>query len=90
MKQAAECRRLVVDGADPIEARKNDREAARIAADKAMTFEQCAKTFMMSVLRSGLAQQRPPKRQWRKRARRSMSIPVIGALPVQIVDTSWC
>ena len=58
-EQAAECRRLVAAGADPIEARKNEREAARIAADKAMTFEQCAKAFIDEP-RNGLAQQRPP------------------------------
>ena len=84
-EQAAECRRLVAAGADPIDARKKDREAARIAAEKAMTFEQCAKTFMASHeagWRSNVH-----RRQWRNGLADHV-YPVIGALPVQVVDTT--
>ena len=84
-EQAAECRRLVADGADPIDARKKDREAARIAAEKAITFEQCAKAFMASHeagWRSDIH-----RRQWRNSLAAHV-YPVIGTLPVQAVDTT--
>jgi hypothetical protein len=84
-EQAAECRRSVAAGADPIDARKKDRDAARIAAEKAMTFEQCAKAFIESHetgWRSGIH-----RRQWRNSLAAHV-FPVIGALPVQDVDTA--
>jgi hypothetical protein len=47
-EEAERCRRLVAAGVDPIEARNEQREAARIESAKAMTFEQCAKSFIAS------------------------------------------
>ena len=54
-EQAAECRRLVVAGVDPIVARKEEREAIRLASAKATTFEQCAQGLHCEP-RSRLAQ----------------------------------
>jgi integrase len=83
--EAQQRRQLVAAGVDPIEARKKDREAARIASGKATTFEQCAKAFIASHeagWRSDIH-----RRQWRK-SLVTHALPVIGALPVQAVDTA--
>jgi integrase len=82
---AADCRRLVTAGADPIEARKKERDAARVASEKAITFEQCAKAFIASHetgWRSSIH-----RRQWRKSLATHV-YPVIGPLAVQDVDTT--
>ena len=47
-EEAERCRRLVASGVDPIHARNEQREAAQIASAKAMTFEQCARSFIAS------------------------------------------
>ena len=47
-KQAEGYRQFVAAGVDPIEARKEEREAALLASAKATTFEQCAKAFIAS------------------------------------------
>jgi len=39
-------RRLVAAGVDPIDAKRKEREAELLATSKAMTFEQCAKSFI--------------------------------------------
>ena len=84
-EQAAECRRLVGAGADPIEARKNNRQVALAASAKAMTFEQCAKAFIASHetgWRSSVH-----RRQWRKSLAAHV-YPAIGAQPVAGIDTA--
>jgi integrase len=47
-EQAEQCRRLLASGIDPIEARKAERAATNGAAEKARTFEQCAKAYIAS------------------------------------------
>jgi Arm domain-containing DNA-binding protein len=42
--QAAECRRLLVDGRDPIDERNKEREAARLEAARTITFRAAANT----------------------------------------------
>ena len=83
-QQAAECRRLVAAGVDPIEARKEEREAIRLASAKATTFEQCAKAFIASH-ESGWRNSEH-RSQWGK----TLAIyvfPVMGNLPVEVIDT---
>jgi Arm DNA-binding domain len=82
-EEATVCRRLVAAGADPIEARKRDREAARIASEKAITFEQCAKAFIESHETSWRSSIH--RRQWRKSLDAHV-YPIIGRTPVQAVD----
>jgi integrase len=84
-EMAAECRRLVVAGVDPIDARKEQREAIRLASAKATTFEQCAKAFIASH-----------EAGWRNSVHRSQwsktlstyVFPVMGDLPVEAIDTT--
>jgi integrase len=83
--KALDAGRLRHEGIDPIEARKAERMRARLAAAKAMTFGQCAENYIKA--------HRPGWRngkhvaQWEATLARYAG-PVIGALPVQAVDTS--
>ena len=84
-KHAEGYRQLVAAGVDPIEVRKEEREAIRLASAKATTFEQCAKAFIASH-ESG----------WRNSEHRSQwsntlatyVFPVMGKLPVEAIDTT--
>ena len=84
-KQAEAYRQLVAAGIDPIEQRNEEREAARVASAKAMTFEQCAKAFMASH-DAGWKNDRH-RGQWRATLA-TYCYPVFAALPVQAVDTA--
>jgi integrase len=83
-EEAERCRQLVAAGVDPIQARNEQRQAARIAAARAMTFEQCALAFVKGY-----------EAGWRgartgalfRSAFKAHVFPVIGALPVQVIDT---
>src|SRR5947208_13666011 len=44
--RARECRKLRLNGIDPIEARRAQRAAARLDAAKTMTFADCAKAYI--------------------------------------------
>jgi integrase len=79
--RAAEYRKLVGQGIDPIE----HREAQRAAAAKAMTFDQCAAEF----IKAHQASWRNAKHtyQWPSTIKNFVS-PVFGSLPVGSVDTS--
>ena len=84
-ERAADARRLLLDGHDPIEARRASRGAARLDAAKAMTFDQCAEAYI-AAHRAGW---RNPKhaRQWTATLGAYAS-PVFGALSVQAIDTA--
>jgi Arm DNA-binding domain len=45
-REAEGCRRLLRDGIDPIEARQQHRQDARLAAAQTVTFEYCAKRYI--------------------------------------------
>src|SRR6202022_3200665 len=45
-KRAAECRRMRVDGIDPIEARSTHRGWKKLEAAKAITFDTCAAAYL--------------------------------------------
>ena len=72
-------------GVDPIEARKEEREAIRLASAKATTFEQCAKAFIASH-ESGWRNSEH-RSQWSKTLA-TYVFPVMGKLPVEAIDTT--
>jgi integrase len=82
-KRAAECRRMRLDGIDPIEARSAQRVRKRLAAATAMTFEQCAEAYI-AAHKAGW---KNPKHaaQWPSTLA-TYVYPVFGILPVQAVD----
>jgi hypothetical protein len=81
--RAAECRRLRLDGIDPIRARKDNRDEAKLAAAQAISFDTCTKAY----LEAHEAEWRNAKhrQQWRNTLKTYAS-PVIGNLPMQAVD----
>ena len=82
-EKARECRRLRLDGIDPIEARIVARAQARLAAATATAFKDCAERYIASH-RAGW---RSPTHaaQWPSTLGRYV-YPVFGSLPVQAVD----
>jgi integrase len=82
-ERARECRKLVADGNDPIEARKAKRAGELLSAATAITFEQCAERYI-EAHRPGW---RNPKHaaQWPSTLG-TYAYPVFGSLPVQGVD----
>jgi integrase len=82
--RALDARRKRHDGIDPIEARRAERAQQRLDAAKAITFEQCAETYIASH-RAGWRNEKH-KYQW-SATLSSYAYPVIGVLAVQAVDT---
>jgi integrase len=81
---ALDARRLRHQGVDPIEHRRAARAQAQLDAAKAMTFRQCADAYVAS--------HRPSWRNASHVAQWSSTLatyadPIIGALPVQAIDT---
>ena len=81
--KATECRKLRDQGKDPIEARSAQRASAAAESAKAMTFDQCAESYI-AAHRAGW---RNPKHasQWQNTLATYVS-PTFGRLPVQSVD----
>jgi integrase len=82
-ENARECRRLLLGGIDPIEARKAARAQARFEAQNAMTFKACAERYI-AAHKAGW---RNPKHaaQWPS-SLSTYVYPIFGSLPVQAVD----
>ena len=83
-QEAERCRRLVAAGVDPIETRQEQQETARIESAKAITFEQCALAYIASHELGWKSQKH--KALWRSTLK-AYVYPVVGALPVQAIDT---
>jgi integrase len=83
-KKAADCRRMKLDGIDPIEARKEQRASARLAAANAMTFKSCAEAYI-EAHKAGWKNAKHAQ-QWRNTLT-TYVYPVFGAASVQSVDT---
>jgi integrase len=82
---AGECRRLRLQGVDPIEHRNGARAAARLEAAKGMSFDQCRDAFVAAH-----------KVGWRNAKHRSQWVntlstyasPILGKLPVHSIDVA--
>jgi integrase len=84
-ERAKECRKLRLDGIDPVEARKAKRAEERLAAATVMTFADCAERYIAAHRASW----RNPKHaaQWPSTLQ-TYAYPVFGSLPVQAIDTA--
>lgn len=82
--KAADARKLVRDGIDPIEARKSAKLAALAELAKAMTFKQCAEAYIKA--HEAGWQNAKHAAQWTSTLT-TYAFPVIGELPVSAVDT---
>lgn len=83
--RALECRRQLLDGIDPLDARQGERAAAKVEAAKGMTFAECA-TAYIEAHRSGWKNAKHAD-QWANTIT-TYAGPVFGELPVASVDTA--
>jgi integrase len=79
-----EARRLRHEGIDPIDARRHARTQQRLEAAKAVTFKQCAESYIKAH-RAGWRNGKHAA-QW-EATLATYAHPIIGALPVQAIDT---
>jgi integrase len=84
-ERARECRRMRLDGLDPIASRKAARTQAKLDAAKAMTFQQCAERYI-AAHRAGWRNGKH-RDQWSSTLATYVN-PIFGALPVQAIDTA--
>ncbi len=82
--RAADCRQLIRDGHDPIDQRKAEKAAAQLEAAKAVTFKAAAAEYIKAQ-RAGWHSAKHAA-QWESTLK-TYAEPVIGALPVQAIDT---
>jgi integrase len=80
---ASECRKLRLQGIDPVEQRKQERQRGRMESAKAMTFDQCRDAYIAAHAPSW----KNPKhaQQWINTLSTYVT-PVFGSLPVQSID----
>ena len=81
---AQKFRALTKEGVDPIERRRADRAAQRVASAKNLTFDECARTYIQDH-EAGWRNAKH-RRQWSSTLERYAS-PVFGKLPVAAIDT---
>lgn len=81
--KARECRKLLLEGIDPIEARKARQAEQRLAEATAMTFRECAEAYIAAHEASW----KNPKhaKQWPSTLE-TYVYRVFGSLPVQAID----
>ena len=81
---AAACRKLLLKGIDPIEARRTDRQAARLDSARMMTFTQCAQLHIKAHAPGWRNAKHAD--QW-EATLAAYAYPVFGELAVSAVDT---
>jgi integrase len=84
-KRAAECRRMRLDGIDPIETRRAKHGQRKLEAARGMTFDACAAAYLDAHQDSW--RNAKHRDQWRNTLN-SYASPVFGSLPVQAVDVA--
>ncbi len=84
-QKALSARKLIIDGINPLVAKKQDQVAAALANAKMMTFDQCAKAYILAH-KAGWKNAKHAD-QWTNTIETYAS-PVFGHLPVAEIDTS--
>ena len=84
-KAAAKYRELVKEGVDPIEQRRTDRAAHRLATARTLTFDECARQYLTDHEKGWRNDKH--REQWRQTLADYAS-PVFGKLPVAAIDES--
>jgi integrase len=83
-QKALDCRKQLLDGTDPLEARDAERNARRLNAASAITFSECAKKYI-AANRAGWRNGKHAD-QW-ENTLTAYAYPVIGSLSVSAIDT---
>ena len=78
------CRKLLLDGIDPLEARRQKRMQALLAAAATITFRDCAERYIAAHAKGW--KNGKHRQQWRNTLE-TYAYPVIGELPVAAIDT---
>lgn len=84
-QRALDCRRMLRDGIDPIDARRLERKAALLAEARTVTLQDCALAYI-EAHRAGWRNAKHAE-QWRSTLQ-TYVFPTLGVLPVQDVDTA--
>jgi len=84
-QKATKCRKLLLDGIDPIDARNAARARDRVEAARSMTFSACATAYIAAHRASW--KNIKHSSQWENTIE-TYANPVVGALSVKQVDTS--
>lgn len=82
---AREARRLRRAGADPIDAKRQRRAAAKLDSAKVVSFSQCAAAYIENHRASWKNEKHAA--QW-EATLRTYAYPVFGSLPIAVVDTA--
>lgn len=83
--RALDCRRLLLDGVDPIDSRDAERAAQRVAQANAVTFQHCAEKYI-EAHRAGWKNAKHAD-QWTNTLT-TYAYPVFDSLPVSAIDTA--
>lgn len=83
--KAKECRLLLLEGKDPLEARNAAKLAEALERAKMMTFDQCAAAYI-EAHRGGWKNAKHAS-QW-ENTLKTYASPIIGKMPVALVDTA--
>jgi integrase len=83
-QKALDARKLLIDGINPLEAKKQNKIAATLAKAKMMTFDECAKAYILAH-KAGWKNAKHCT-QWTNTLNTYAS-PVFGDLPVAEIDT---
>jgi integrase len=78
-------RKLLLEGVDPLEARKAERMQALLAAVSTMTFQECGNAYIAA---HEPGWRNPKHRQQWRNTLGTYVYPVVGELPVQAADTA--
>ena len=84
-EKATECRKVLLAGDDPIEARRARRMAAGVDAARGITFKECAEKYV-AAHEAGWRNEKH-RAQW-KSTLKTYVYPVLGELSVAAVDTA--
>jgi integrase len=84
-EKARECRKLLLQGVDPIEQRKQAHTAARLEQAKTVTFRQCGSDYIAAMESKWTNAKH--RDQW-SQSLEAFAYPTIGNLPVQAIDTA--
>jgi hypothetical protein len=86
-EKARNARKSLLDGVDPLQARREKRAQFRLAAAKGMTFRDCAERMMAS---HGTAWKNLKHRQQWTNTLATYAYPVFGTVGVIAIDTGSC
>jgi integrase len=84
-QKATECRKMLLDGLDPIEQRRSLRQRAKVNAARGVTFRECAERLIAA---QEVGWRNAVHRQQWQNTLATYVFPLLGDLPVAAVDTA--